>query len=81
MLGKTLESALERKEIKPVNTKGNQPCLFIGRTNAEVEAFYIYINVYSFHLMKGIPFSLLVRRKTALILIVISLSKVSNIAA
>ena len=38
VLGKTLESALERKEIKPVNTKGNQPHLFIGRTNAEAEA-------------------------------------------
>ena len=38
VLGKTLESALERKEIKPVNTKGNQPRLFIGRTNAEAEA-------------------------------------------
>ena len=26
------------KEIKPVNPKGNQPWLFIGRTDAEVEA-------------------------------------------
>ena len=35
---KTLESPLETplsKEIKPVNSKGNQPCIFIGRTNAE----------------------------------------------
>ena len=23
---------------KPVNPKGNQPCIFIGRTNAEDEA-------------------------------------------
>ena len=28
---------LEYKEIKPVKPKGNQPCLFIGRTDAEVE--------------------------------------------
>ena len=35
---KTLESPLDCKEIKPVNPKGNQPWIFIGRTNAEVEA-------------------------------------------
>ena len=29
---------LDRKEIKPVNHKGNQPWLFTGRTDAEVEA-------------------------------------------
>ena len=27
-----------RKEIKPVNPKGNQPCIFTGRTNAEAKA-------------------------------------------
>ena len=32
------ESPLEWKEIKPVNPKGNQPWVFIGRTNAEAEA-------------------------------------------
>ena len=35
MLEKTLESPLDSKEIKPVNPKGNQPRLFIGRTAAE----------------------------------------------
>ena len=25
-------------EIKPVNSKGNQSCIFIGRTDAEAEA-------------------------------------------
>ena len=35
VLEKTLESPLDCKEIKPVNPKGNQPCLFIGRTDAE----------------------------------------------
>jgi len=37
-LDKTLESPLDGKEIKPVNAKGNQPWLFIGRTDAEAEA-------------------------------------------
>ena len=32
---KTLESGLESKEVKPVNPKGNQPRIFIGRTDAE----------------------------------------------
>ena len=35
---KTLESALDSKEIKPVNPKGNQSYIFIGRTDAEAEA-------------------------------------------
>ena len=38
MLGKTLESLLDCKEIKPVNSKGNQPRIFIGRMDAEAEA-------------------------------------------
>ena len=38
MLMKTLESPLDCKEIKPVNHKGNQPRIFIGRTAAEAEA-------------------------------------------
>ena len=31
-------SPLDSKEIKPVNSKGNQPWIFIGRTDAEAEA-------------------------------------------
>ena len=38
MLEKTLECPLDCKEIKPVNPKGNQPRIFIGRTGAEAEA-------------------------------------------
>ena len=34
VLEKTLESPLDNK-IKPVNAKGNQPWIFIGRTDAE----------------------------------------------
>ena len=38
VLEKTLESSLDCKEIKLVNPKGNQPWLFIERTDAEAEA-------------------------------------------
>ena len=38
VLQKTLESPLDGKEIKPVNPKGNQPWIFIGRTDAKPEA-------------------------------------------
>ena len=38
VLEKTLESPLDCKEIKPVHSKGNQSWIFIGRTDAEVEA-------------------------------------------
>ena len=33
-----LNSPLDSKEIKPVNPKGNQSSIFIGRTDAEAEA-------------------------------------------
>ena len=38
VLEKTLESPLDCQEMKPVNPKGNQPYIFIGRTDAEAEA-------------------------------------------
>ena len=37
VLGKTLESPLECKEIQPVHPKGDQSWVFIGRTDAETE--------------------------------------------
>jgi len=37
VLKKTLESPLDCKEIQPVNPKGNQSWVFIGRTDAEAE--------------------------------------------
>ena len=37
VLEKTFESPLDSKEIKPVNPKGKQYWIFIGRTDAEVE--------------------------------------------
>ena len=38
VLEKTLESPLDCKEIQPVNPKGNQYWMFIGRTDVEAEA-------------------------------------------
>ena len=37
VLEKTLESPLDSKEIKPVNPKGYQPWIFIGRTDAKAD--------------------------------------------
>ena len=37
------ESPLDCKEIKPVNPKGNQPWVFIGRTDAEAEALIFWL--------------------------------------
>ena len=38
VLEKSFESPLECKEIKPVNPKGNQSWILIGKTDAEAEA-------------------------------------------
>ena len=38
----TLESPSDCKEIKPVNPKGNQPGIFIGRTDAKAEALIFW---------------------------------------
>ena len=35
---KMLKSPLDSKEIQPVHPEGNQPSIFIGRTDAEAEA-------------------------------------------
>ena len=42
VLEKTLEGHLNSKEIKPVNPKGNQPWIFIGRADAEAEALILW---------------------------------------
>jgi len=42
VLEKTLESPLYCKEIKPVNPKGNQSWIFIGRTDAEAEGSILW---------------------------------------
>ena len=38
VLEKTPESLLNSKEMGLVNFKGDQPCIFTGRTDAEAEA-------------------------------------------
>ena len=38
VLEKTLKSPLDSEEVKPVNSKGNQSWIFIGRTDVEAEA-------------------------------------------
>ena len=43
VLEKTLESPLDCKEIKPVNPKGNQYWIFIGRPDAEAEAPVLWL--------------------------------------
>ena len=40
-LEKTLESPLDCKEIKPVICKGNQPWIFVGRTDAEAPVLWL----------------------------------------
>ena len=40
VLEKTLENPLDCKENKPVNPKGNQPQIFIGRTDAEAPVLW-----------------------------------------
>ena len=37
-----LLSPLDNKEIQPVNTKGNQSWIFIGKTDAEAEALILW---------------------------------------
>ena len=43
VLGNTLESSLDCKEIKPVNPKGNQSWICIGRTDAEAETPILWL--------------------------------------
>ena len=40
---KTLASSLDGKKIKPVNPKGNQSWIFIGRTDAEAEGPVLWL--------------------------------------
>ena len=43
VLENTLESPLDGKEIESVCTKGNQPGIFIGKTDAEVGALILWL--------------------------------------
>ena len=52
VLEKTLESPLDSKEIKPVNPKGNQSWIFIGRTDVEGEALILWPDATSWLIWK-----------------------------
>ena len=41
--GRFLKSSLDYKEIKPVNPKGNQHYIFIGRIDTEAEAPILWL--------------------------------------
>ena len=41
-VGEDSESPLDSKEVEPVDPKGNQPWIFIGRTDAEAEALILW---------------------------------------
>ena len=43
VLEKTLESPLDCKEIQPVLSKGNQPCVFFGRNDIEAETPVLWL--------------------------------------
>ena len=55
VLGKTLESPLDSKEIKPDNPKGNQPWIFIGRTDAEAEVPVFWSSDVDSQLTEKVP--------------------------
>ena len=44
VLEKILESPLDCMQIKPVNPKGNQSWIFLGRTDAEAKALILWPN-------------------------------------
>ena len=43
VLEKTLESPLDCKEIQPVHSEGDQPWIFIGKTDAEAKAPILWL--------------------------------------
>ena len=43
VLEKTLESPLDCKEIKPINLKGDQSWIFIGRTDTKAETTILWL--------------------------------------
>ena len=55
VLEKTVESPLDCKEIKPVDSKGNQPWVSIGRIHAELEASVLCLPDVQSHLIGKDP--------------------------
>ena len=55
VLEKTLENLLDYKEINPVNPKGNQFWIFIGKTDAEAEAPILWPSISKSWLIRKEP--------------------------
>ena len=55
VLEETLESPLDCKEIQPVNLKGNQPWIIVGRTNAEAETPVFWLSDSNSWLIGKVP--------------------------
>ena len=55
VLEKTPESPLDSKDIKPVNLKGNQPWIFIGRTDVETETAVFWSSNANRQLIGKVP--------------------------
>ena len=55
MLEKALESPLDCKEIQPVHSKGDQSCVFIGRTDSEVETLMLWPHDVKNRLIGKVP--------------------------
>ena len=55
VLEKTPESPLDGKEIKPVNLKGNQPWILVGKTDAEVEIPVFWLSDSNIWLIGKVP--------------------------
>ena len=43
VLEKTLEGPLDCKEIQPVHSEGDQPWVFIGKTDVEAETLILWL--------------------------------------
>ena len=55
VLEKTPESLLDSKEIKPISLKGNQPWIFIGRTDVETETAVFWSSNANRQLIGKVP--------------------------
>ena len=62
VLEKTLESPLDTKEMQPVQPKGNQPWIFFGRTDAEIEAPILWLNDTKCFLSASLKKTLMLRK-------------------
>ena len=55
VLEKTLQSPLDSKKIKPVNSKGNQCWIFIGRTDAKADTPIVWPPYVKHWLIRKVP--------------------------